>query len=40
MKLSLSLEADAINILALNMSRSALDLDGIDAERIIYTGAG
>ena len=29
MKLSLNVEADAINVLALNMGRIAVDVDGI-----------
>jgi hypothetical protein len=30
MKLSLTVEADAINVLALNMGRIAVDIDGIE----------
>ncbi|GLH27174.1 hypothetical protein ENT52713_45700 [Enterobacter sp. 200527-13] len=35
MKFSLTVEADAINILALNMGRFAVDIDGIELEDLI-----
>lgn len=35
MKLSLTLEADAVNILALNMGRIVVDIDGIDLSALI-----
>ncbi|SUX56819.1 Uncharacterised protein [Citrobacter amalonaticus] len=35
MKLSLTAEADAINVLALNMGRIIVDIDGIELEDII-----
>ncbi|NLS55433.1 DUF957 domain-containing protein [Hafnia alvei] len=35
MILSLTLEADAVNILALNMGRIAVDIDGIDLSALI-----
>ena len=35
MKLSLTLEADTVNILALNMGRIAVDIDGIDLSALI-----
>ena len=35
MMLSLTLEADAVNILALNMGRIAVDIDGIDLSALI-----
>ena len=35
MKLSLTAEADAINILALNMGRIIVDIDGIELNDII-----
>ncbi|UPQ71348.1 DUF5983 family protein [Kluyvera ascorbata] len=35
MKLSLTVEADAINILALNMGRIAIDIDGIELADLI-----
>lgn len=35
MKLSLTLEADAVNILALNMGRIAVDIDGINLSALI-----
>lgn len=35
MKLSLTVEADAINVLALNMGRIAVDIDGIELANLI-----
>lgn len=35
MKLSLTVEADAVNILALNMGRIAIDIDGIELANLI-----
>lgn len=35
MKLSLNVEADAINVLALNMGRIAVDVDGIELSELI-----
>ncbi|EAO8345736.1 TPA: hypothetical protein R4B84_003382 [Salmonella enterica subsp. enterica serovar Stanley] len=35
MKLSLTVEADAVNILALNMGRIAVDIDGIELANLI-----
>lgn len=35
MKLSLTLEADAINVLALNMGRIVVDIDGINLSALI-----
>lgn len=35
MKLSLTMEADAINVLALNMGRIAVDIDGIELTDLI-----
>lgn len=35
MKLSLTVEADAINVLALNMGRIAVDIDGIELAELI-----
>ena len=35
MKLSLTVEADAVNILALNMGRIAVDIDGIELAELI-----
>lgn len=35
MKLSLNVEADSINVLALNMGRIAVDIDGIDLAELI-----
>lgn len=35
MKLSLTVEADAINVLALNMGRIAIDIDGIELADLI-----
>jgi len=35
MKLSLTLEADAVNVLALNMGRIAVDIDGIELAGLI-----
>lgn len=35
MTLSLTLEADAVNVLALNMGRIAVDIDGIDLSAFI-----
>ena len=35
MKLSLTVEADAVNILALNMGRIAVDIDGIDLSALV-----
>lgn len=35
MKLSLTVEADAINVLALNMGRIAVDIDGIELAALI-----
>ncbi|HHG8951978.1 TPA: DUF5983 family protein [Citrobacter freundii] len=35
MKLFLTVEADAINVLALNMGRSAVDIDGIELANLI-----
>ncbi|HCZ9310668.1 TPA: hypothetical protein O4G90_002379 [Citrobacter amalonaticus] len=35
MKLSLTVEADAINVLALNMGRIAVDIDGIELTNLI-----
>ncbi|MDP1329532.1 DUF5983 family protein, partial [Klebsiella pneumoniae] len=35
MKLSLTVEADAINVLALNAGRIAVDLDGIELADLI-----
>ncbi|GLH27258.1 MULTISPECIES: DUF5983 family protein [Enterobacter] len=35
MKLSLTVEADAINVLALNMGRIAVDIDGIELAHLI-----
>jgi len=35
MKLSLTLEADAVNILALNMGRIVVDIDGINLSALI-----
>jgi len=51
MKLSLTVEADAINVLALNMGRIVVDIDGIElatlqrhdgsnSDWILYTGHG
>ena len=37
MKLSLTVEADAINVLALNMGRIAVDIDGIELTDLIDT---
>lgn len=39
MKLSLSLEADAINILALNMGRIALDIDGVESDELVHAAS-
>lgn len=36
MKLSLTVEADAINVLALNMGRIAVDIDGIELTDLIH----
>jgi hypothetical protein len=35
MKLSLTVEADAINVLALNMGRIVVDIDGIELADLI-----
>ncbi|MGK6949739.1 DUF5983 family protein [Citrobacter freundii] len=35
MKLSLTVEADAINVLALNMGRIVVDIDGIELTDLI-----
>lgn len=35
MKLSLTVEADAINVLALNIGRNAVDIDGIEMADLI-----
>ncbi len=35
MKLSLTLEADTINVLALNMGRFSVDIDGIELTNLI-----
>lgn len=35
MKLSLTVEADAVNILAFNMGRTAVDIDGIELTNLI-----
>ncbi|CAB1208208.1 hypothetical protein SFB10_0438 [Serratia liquefaciens] len=35
MKLSLTVEADAVNILALNMGRIAVDIDGVELSELI-----
>jgi hypothetical protein len=35
MKLSLTVEADAINVLALNMGRITVDIDGIELADLI-----
>lgn len=35
MKLSLTVEADAVNILALNMGRIAVDIDGIEMADLV-----
>lgn len=35
MKLSLTVEADSINVLALNMGRIAVDIDGIELASLI-----
>ncbi|MCW1830370.1 DUF5983 family protein, partial [Enterobacter asburiae] len=35
MKLSLTVEADTVNILALNMGRIVLDIDGIELSELI-----
>lgn len=35
MKLSLTVEADAVNVLALNMGRIAVDIDGIELSELI-----
>ncbi|TBL45896.1 hypothetical protein EYY99_05300 [Hafnia alvei] len=35
MKLSLTVEADAVNILALNMGRISVDIDGINLSTLI-----
>lgn len=35
MKLSLTVEADSINVLALNMGRIAVDIDGIELANLI-----
>ena len=35
MMLSLTIEADAVNILALNMGRIVVDIDGIDLSALI-----
>lgn len=35
MKLSLTVEADSINVLALNMGRIAIDIDGIELASLI-----
>lgn len=39
MKLSLSLEADAIKILDPNMGRIALDIDGVESDELIHTAS-
>lgn len=35
MKLSLTIEADAVNILALNMGRISVDIDGIELTELV-----
>ncbi len=35
MKLSLTVEADSINVLALNMGRISVDIDGIELSELI-----
>lgn len=35
MKLSVNVEADAINVLALNMGRIAVDIDGIELSELV-----